>query len=338
MKNPNGYGTVVKLSGNRRNPYAARKTKEFNEKGYPVYINIGYAKTREEALILLAQFNKTPWDIETNKITLDELHNLWMEKRLPKLGKANASNMKTGWNYLKPLADMPYNQIKSFQMQDTIDTCGKGYSTQAIIKNLWGHLDRFALELDVIVKANSDLLTSDPIPETSKVPFTDEEVQKIWDRKDEPWMDSLLFLLYTGFRISEFTNIETANVDLQEGTIKAGIKTAAGKNRIVPIHSKIMPIVQKRYAEGNKYLFTNRGKHLSNTMYRDIWANLMKQLNMTHTPHECRHTFRSRLDSANANKVCINLMMGHKSKEVGERVYTHKTIKELKENIELITN
>ena len=78
MKNPNGYGPVVKLSGNRRNPYAARKTKGFNEKGHPVYINIGYAKTREEALILLAQFNKTPWDIETNKITLDELHNLWM--------------------------------------------------------------------------------------------------------------------------------------------------------------------------------------------------------------------------------------------------------------------
>lgn len=58
---------------------------------------------------------------------------------------------------------------------------------------------------------------------------------------------------------------------------------------------------------------------------------------MNHTPHETRHTFRTSLDSAGANKKCIDLMMGHKSKDVGERVYTHKTLDELKEAIELIT-
>ncbi len=30
------------------------------------------------------------------------------------------------------------------------------------------------------------------------------------------------------------------------------------------------------------------------------------------------------------------MMMGHTSKEVGERVYTHKTLEELTESIELI--
>lgn len=64
----------------------------------------------------------------------------------------------------------------------------------------------------------------------------------------------------------------------------------------------------------------------------------MDKLEMQHTPHECRHTFRSRLDSAGANKVCIDRIMGHKSKGTGERVYTHKNIDELKLNIELITN
>ena len=62
----------------------------------------------------------------------------------------------------------------------------------------------------------------------------------------------------------------------------------------------------------------------------------MKQLSMSHTPHECRHTFRSRLDSAGANKKCIDLLMGHKSKDVGERVYTHKTLDELKDTINLL--
>lgn len=94
MRNPNGYGTVVKLSGNRRNPWAIRKTSGFNEKGYPIYLNIGYAPTREAGLIMLAEYNKNPWDIETDKITLEELYKLWLEKRSVKLGKSNLNCMK----------------------------------------------------------------------------------------------------------------------------------------------------------------------------------------------------------------------------------------------------
>ena len=69
---------------------------------------------------------------------------------------------------------------------------------------------------------------------------------------------------------------------------------------------------------------------------RMFWRKIMDTAEMKHTPHECRHTFRSRLDSAGANKRCIDLMMGHKSKDVGERVYTHKTFGELKTAIELL--
>ena len=47
MKHPNGYGTVVKLSGNRRNPYAVRKTVGFDEKYHPIYLPIGYTQTKE---------------------------------------------------------------------------------------------------------------------------------------------------------------------------------------------------------------------------------------------------------------------------------------------------
>ena len=46
MKNPNGYGSVVKLSGNRRKPYCARKTSGWNDKGYPIYSVIGYYANR----------------------------------------------------------------------------------------------------------------------------------------------------------------------------------------------------------------------------------------------------------------------------------------------------
>lgn len=321
------------MSGNRRRPWVIREGQSGRQKP------IGYAATREEGLILLAQYNKSPWDIETEKITLQELYELWLEKRAVKLGKGNQSSLKSAYRHCASLSKLRYNQIKSYQMQDTIDSCGCGYSTQGAIKNLWGHLDRFAMELDVISKQCSTLLTSDPIPETSKQPFSDEEVNRLWENQNMPWVDSILFFLYTGFRISEMIDLKIENVDLEALTMTGGTKTAAGKNRIVPIHSKIQSIVEKRVqVSKGGFLFEYNGKKLNESQYRVFWGEIMEALQMDHTPHECRHTFRSRLDSAGANKVCIDRLMGHKSKGTGERVYTHKNIEELRLNIELITN
>lgn len=338
MKNPNGYRTVVKLSGVRRNPFAVRKTAGFNEKGQPIYLNIGYTATKEEGLIMLAEFNKSPWNIEAGKLTFEELFNLWREKRLRRLGAANANALRGAYKYCARLERMKYKDIRSYHMQDCIDSCGHGYATQGAIKNLFRHLDRFALELDVTPKSYSQLLVVDPMPETTRRVFSDEEVERVC-QSSLPWADSVEFLLYTGWRISEFLSLKISDVDLKEATMKGGCKTAAGKGRIVPIHSKIFPIVEARYhASRSGWLFEYDGKMLTQSKYRRIWSNLMTSLNMEHTPHECRHTLRTRLDAAGANKVCIDRIMGHRSEGTGERVYTHKTIEDLRESIELITN
>ena len=337
MKNPNGYGSVVKLSGNRRKPFWVRKTVGWNEKGHPKYETIGYYPTREEGLIALAEYNKNPWDINGSKITFEELYKSWYEKKFPKLGKSNQASMKTAFKHAKPLWNMKYKDIKSFHMQDCIDNCGRSHSTQSQIKGLFGHLDKFALELDIINKGYSHLVTTEPPPETEKVPFTNDEIKLLWEHKDEPWVDTVLILMYTGFRISELLGMKCADVNLEERTLKGGTKTKAGKGRIVPIHSKIFPLIKKRYEEGYEYLIsTQLNKSVNIDVYRSYWKKIMDGLEMKHTPHECRHTFRSKLDSANANKRCIDMMMGHKSREVGERVYTHKTLDELREAIELI--
>jgi integrase len=338
MKNPNGYGSVVKLSGNRRNPFAVRKTTGWNEKGHPIYETIGYYPTREAGMIALAEYNKSPWDIDAEKVTLESLFEQFKEKKMNKMGKSTVGSLNAAYKHTKSMWNMKYKEIKSFHMQDVIDNCGCGYSTQWAIKNLFGHLDKFALEIDVINKSYAQLTTAEPIPETSKMPFTDKEVKAVWKIKDQEWVDSVLVFLYTGFRISELLAIKTANVDLVAGTIQGGTKTKAGKDRIIPIHSKIFDIVKKKVEEGNEYLFSYNGKKMSSSQYYVYWNAIMEQLGIEKTPHECRHTFRSRLDSAGANKVCIDLMMGHKSKEVGERVYTHKKLEELKTAIELIAS
>jgi len=347
LRNPNGYGSVAKLSGNRRKPYWVRKTVGWNDKGHPVYETIGYCETREQGNMLLAEYNKNPWDVDRAKITLQELFDLWLQKKAPRLGTSNRNSLKSAFNHISKLASMRYKDIKSYHMQETIDFCGKGYSTQGAIKNLWGHLDRFAMELDVISRCYSDLLTSEPIPQTSRERFSDDEIKRVWKAYEDfkagkdfgsvpaEWFDTILIFLYSGFRISELMDMKTADISLTDATFKGGTKTKAGKNRIVPIHSAILPLVKDRLDADSVYFINAKGEHLSTTTYRTYWNEMMKYLKIDKTPHECRHTFESILDSKGANRKCIDLMMGHVSKDVGNRVYNHKTLEELKTAIEL---
>lgn len=59
MRLPSGYGSVYKLSGNRRKPYIVRKTTgwhfdEERDRQVQDYITIGYAETKAEGLQMLA--------------------------------------------------------------------------------------------------------------------------------------------------------------------------------------------------------------------------------------------------------------------------------------------
>jgi integrase len=166
---------------------------------------------------------------------------------------------------------------------------------------------------------------------------------------------------------------------LEAGTMLGGSKTKAGKNRIVPIHSRVADSVHMRMSVGGEYLwgtsknsrlcvtrprqnahlpdvnsafvagasldfdvfraslFMYSGRRCDIARYYAIWNEIMERTGMNHTPHECRHTLRSWLDRAGANRVAINKIMGHAGADTGERVYTHKTLQELKEAIELVT-
>lgn len=67
-------------------PYAVRKTTGWNEKRhYPIYLPIGYTTNKEEGMILLAEYNKCPRDIDSEKVTLEMLYNEWLERKPPNL-------------------------------------------------------------------------------------------------------------------------------------------------------------------------------------------------------------------------------------------------------------
>lgn len=89
MKLANGMGSVYKLSGRRRKPWVARKTKgwdidEKTGKTKQLYMTIGYFPTRQEALTALINYNENPYDIEINNITFEEVYDKWSSEHFLK--------------------------------------------------------------------------------------------------------------------------------------------------------------------------------------------------------------------------------------------------------------
>lgn len=163
--------------------------------------------------------------------------------------------------------------------------------------------------------------------------YSDEEIKTLWSKLYEiNNVDIILIMIYTGLRPTELLEIQTKNVHLDEKYMVGGMKTEAGKDRIIPLNDKIIPLVKNRYDPNKKYLINNKfGNHYTYGTYMNGNFNTcMGKLKMKHLPHDGRHTFASLMDSAGANDVCIKLIMGHSMKnDTTKGTYTHKTLEEL---------
>lgn len=97
---------------------------------------------------------------------------------------------------------------------------------------------------------------------------------------------------------------------------------------------RIYPFVENWARQGHKYLILFGGIKIKPDSYYSRWNEVMRRIGATgKTPHEARHTFETMLDNAQGNRKCIDMLMGHKSRDIGNRVYNHKTLDQLRETI-----
>ena len=87
LKNPNGYGSVVKLSGKRRKPFEVRVNTRMDERYYPVYDVLGRFSTREEGLIALAEYNRNPYSITDREMSFSQLYEKFYKNKYEYSGK-----------------------------------------------------------------------------------------------------------------------------------------------------------------------------------------------------------------------------------------------------------
>lgn len=341
MKLQNGYGTISKSKEKRRKPWRVRVTIGWDENGKQLFKNLGYFTTQAEGLKQLELYHTNPLLIDNKTVTFKEIYDIWSKEKFKKIADSSIDGYVNAYNYCEELWDIPFEQIKLKALQDIVNKADGKYATQKKIKGLLGLLYDYGIANDIVLKKYSDyIILGEKKEKTIKITFSEEEIDILWDNVNLiPFVDTVLILIYTGMRPSELLKMKREKVFLDKDYMIGGSKTEAGINRIIPIHPRIKPLIEKWYYNStSEYLiYNNVNKKIcyQNYIGRN-WANVVEALNLNHNPYDCRHTFATRMDDAGANKLCIKLIMGHQIKDVTDKVYTHKKIEQLIEAVNLL--
>lgn len=361
MRNPNGYGGITELGGNRRNPFRVRITTgwEYDEntgKHKQKYATLGYFPTRKAAMIALAKYNESPYDIDASKVTFKEVYEKWYSTVAPNSSQSQLYTISAAYQKFAGLNNVKMVDIRKKHLQEVFDeNSDLSSSMQDKMKVFLNKLFKYCMEYEIIQKDYSKFVTKTASNKRESIHknFTDEEIQTLWDNldlgvplafsrrdvRDIYPVDIILMLIYLGTRPGELLQMENANINLQERYMIGGFKTEAGMDRIIPIHDDIFPLVEKRYNEGGKWFIKYKSDNpLKLTQFRLYFYDpVMDKLNMAHLPHDGRHTFATFANKSEVNPIMVKRIMGHKIDDITQGVYTHVSTEEIVEAVNKIT-
>ena len=121
MKRPNGAGTVRKLGGKRRRPWAAVITTGWDpETGRRLQKYVGYFETYQEAELALAVYRAGP--LPKDDLTLEMVYAEWKTLKYSRISKSTGEGYEYAWTFLAPLGQLKIKDIRTGQLQRIIDT------------------------------------------------------------------------------------------------------------------------------------------------------------------------------------------------------------------------
>ena len=367
---PYGYGTIRKLSGNRRNPYSVHPpVTEFTVDGKPImkkalcYVSdwyVGFAvltaykagtykpgmekdleQLRGQENGDLAEFtNRILSDynvaVRSNsndqELLFSELYDQFYNWKFNGKKKYSASSKqatRTAYNNCKALYNKKIGEITYEQLQRIVDSCQLKHASLELIVSLLKQIYRYALAQNLVEKNPTELLRINiPDDDEHGVPFNIRDLERLWEHADNYIAQLLLIMCYSGYRIGELSVI---SVDLEKRCFSGGLKTNAGKNRIVPIHSSILPIVQDRLNQKGSLM------GISYNAFNKALSEFLKSIGVgKHTAHDCRHTFSMLCEKYKVSENDRKRMLGHSFRDITNSIYGHRSLEDLRKEIEKI--
>lgn len=209
-------------------------------------------------------------------------------------------------------------------LQGAVDACTYGHSTLLNIVKLFHGMYSYAAQEGITDKDYSRYVrVYSPDDTEHGVPFTANELKTLCEHPSDAGF--VLMMCYTGFRISAYCDITW---DPQARTLTGGVKTAAGKNRTVPVPAFAVPYIEQ--------YFSKRIVHSEALRLR--FYKCLESLGLTtaptgekRTPHDCRHTYSWLCDRCGIDEVTKHILMGHSlGSDVERAVYAHRTLDDLR--------
>ena len=368
-KLPNGFGQISEIKNrNLRNRFRVMVTVGKTSEGKPISKLLkpnAYFKTYNEAYEALVEYNKHPYDLNTSSITMTELYEKWSKEYLKTVATSNVRSIQSAWNYCSVLYEMRVADVRAKHLKKCIDGAsreGKGKiiqasaNTKSRIKSIFNLMFDYANENDLVEKnyartfnVSDKILKEVEEVKRGHISFTDKEMEILWKNVDKiPYVDVILIQCYSGWRPQELGLIELNRVDLNNWVFAGGMKTDAGMNRLVPIHSKIRPLIKKRYEEAininSKYLINCTDSQRKNDIkmtydkYRHRFRSIRDKLNLNpeHRAHDPRKQFITMAKRYNLDEYAIKYIAGHRISDITEKIYTDRTVQWLKDEMEKI--
>ena len=284
------------------------------------------------------------------KITFEELYDKLMERHAKRVTKSTLQCYTSAHKYFSDIYNLPFADLNTEDWQLCIDDCPHGIRTKQNMKALGTLMYKLAAELRVFgvnTETNfASLVWLPPDDSESRKPFTLEELGKIKAATAAGihGADWILAMCYTGFRPSEFLALKKSDFDAEHWTLRGGAKTDAGKNRLVPVHPILRPIIAKRMLLPGEYLFSHyadKPTPINTFRQTDFYPALEEagiqpvpgpRENPSRTPYSARHTFATLMKAVDGSDRDKAALMGHTSYEMTLH-YQHEDYESLKKII-----
>lgn len=334
MKRANGTGCIRKLSGNRRKPWQVMITTGYDfdketKKAKQISKQLGTYETRELAEQALNEYNNSPYNFDMATITFGEIYEIWSHKeRFKKLAKSTKQCYSSAYKYCEGIKDICIKDLKTMHLQDAVDKCPHGSNTKNNMKVIMSAVFEYAEMNDIVSKNYAKFIEiEESEPTFEREVFTKEEIQKLWEMKNDCYVQIVIILLYTGMRVNELLLMKRECCNLQERSLY--IEKAKNKSSIrkVPIHNDIYNMIQSFYNKNKELLIVNDNGFsvpYNNFAVRQF-KRMMTTIGAEHRIHDTRHTFVSRAKECNMDELCVKRIIGHTTKDITSKVYTHIT-------------
>lgn len=330
---PHDTGTIRYLDG-RIKPYAAYLPRKLGGR----YIG-NYASKSEANDALLKEIATRPltprveWTVQqffdcyTSSSEYAEKSQKWHE------------SVRGAWKYCTDVADQKMRDVRGTAWQSCIDKAfdsGKSKSMAEKIRSLISALCKEAMKDNVIVQNYAALMVIKGKEVKPRDIFTDDEIAALRAHDEDVEARFILILIYTGMRINELLSLKCGAVHMDEMYIIGGEKTAAGRNRTIPILPIIAPYIIKAM-EGKTdadYLISKQGQRVRVEYARKyyFYSYLVRlgvltaeEISVGHdprlVPHCTRKTFASLARRAKVEPDILARIIGHTDYKITDEIY-----------------